>query len=78
MSKLKLEFFNLNKNIADTDDYLRSRAREFWDNGGVCCPTCGVEGYGELEIKQENRWKRRKELIVKLKEVFGEDWYKEE
>lgn len=78
MSKLKEELSNLTRNIYETDVYLGTLASKFWREGGVCCPTCGVEGYGELELKQERRWKRKKELENSLKKIFGEDWYKEE
>ena len=71
MSKLKEELANLNKNIIETDNYLGALAHEFWRNGGICCPTCGVEGYGELELKQERRWKRIEEVEAKLAKIFG-------
>ncbi|MNI77787.1 hypothetical protein D3C87_324660 [compost metagenome] len=66
MSNLKTELENLYKNIYITERYLGELSDTFWKNGGICCPCCGVEGYSELELKQERREKRVLEIKAKL------------
>jgi hypothetical protein len=39
---------------------------QFWKNGGVCCPTCGLPGYSDLEWAQERREAWLKILRAKL------------
>ncbi len=48
------------------DDELGDIAREFWANGGICCPGCGVPGYSERERRQERREQRITELKAKI------------
>jgi hypothetical protein len=41
--------------------------REFWLDGGVCCPCCGVPGYSEMMSAQERRERRILYIEKKLK-----------
>lgn len=70
-SGLKRELEGLKRNIARTDANMGELASDFWANGGVCCPSCGVPGYSELELKQERRERRVEEIIAKLKRDGG-------
>ncbi|MBN3839320.1 hypothetical protein [Burkholderia sp. Ac-20349] len=65
---LRHELEGLNRNIARTDATLARLASDFWANDGICCPSCGVQGYSELELKQERRERRRGEILAKLKQ----------
>lgn len=65
-SPLKVELANLKKNYDRDDDYLADTAANFWRNGGVCCPSCGVPGYSALVEKQERRLKRMEGIKKKL------------
>lgn len=65
-SPLVQELAGLTINIAETDAKLARLAKEFWANGGVCCPSCGVPGYSDLQLKQERRRERVKQVIAKL------------
>lgn len=67
MSKtLRAELDGLLKNIRRTDDLMAQQADEFWANDGVCCPSCGVPGYSDLQLKQERREKRVAEVRAKI------------
>ena len=66
MGKLKIELENLERNIRKTDDYMSQLNNEFWADGGICCPMCGMPLYRVLHNKQENRYKRRTEILKKL------------
>ncbi|PRF55377.1 hypothetical protein [Burkholderia multivorans] len=70
-SGLKKELEGLKRNIDKTDELMSQLASEFWMNGGVCCPGCGVPGYSELELKQERREQRMKEIVAKLRRDGG-------
>ncbi|AJX61008.1 hypothetical protein AQ938_06660 [Burkholderia pseudomallei] len=70
-SGLKQELDGLKRNIDRTDELMSQLASEFWMSGGVCCPGCGVPGYSELELKQERRERRVKEIVAKLKRDGG-------
>lgn len=65
-SPLKVELRNLRRNYHLTEDHLRKVSSEFWANGGVCCPNCGVPGYSALQDKQERREARIKQIEAKL------------
>jgi 50S ribosomal subunit-associated GTPase HflX len=65
-SPLKIELANLRAAMDRTDRLTEQLSAEFWANGGICCPTCGVPGYGELLQKQERRKKRAREIKEKL------------
>lgn len=65
-SPLKFELRNLERNILETDARMQEVEREFWANGGVCCPGCGVPGWHELTEKQERRRERVKQIHTKL------------
>ena len=65
-SGLKTELANLRKRISATEDYMGRLSNDFWANGGVCCPSCGVPGYSELSLKQERREERIKQILAKL------------
>ena len=67
-SSLKAELANLELNLATTYTFMSELAEEFWDNGGVCCPSCGVPGYSELLLKQE----RREARIAQIKKKLGD------
>lgn len=65
-SPLRTQLANLRSNYARDEEKLAQASRDFWSNGGVCCPTCGVRGYCELEMKQERRLKRMDQIKAKL------------
>ena len=64
MSILKTELDNLCKQYLRTEDRLQYMVNNLWS--GICCPSCGVPGYSDLEDKQERRLVRMKQLRVKL------------
>ena len=70
---LKKELECLLANISRTEDYMGELADEFWSNGGICCPSCGVRGYSELELKQERRYQRVNEIKQKIAKSQGDN-----
>jgi hypothetical protein len=44
-SPLRIELKNLERNLASTEEHLSEVSEEFWRDGGVCCPCCGVPGH---------------------------------
>lgn len=70
-SPLKTELANLRRNYDRDEDKLARASRDFWSSGGVCCPSCGVRGYGELQLKQERRLKRMDEIRAYLQRHGG-------
>ncbi|WP_144106797.1 hypothetical protein [Paraburkholderia sp. BCC1886] len=64
---LRTELAHLRRRIRKTGDYLSKLSSDFWRRGGICCPSCGVEGYSDLQMKQERREKRLLQLLDKLK-----------
>jgi 50S ribosomal subunit-associated GTPase HflX len=68
MGNLQIELANLQRNLDLTEAYMGEVAEEFWRNGGVCCPSCGVPGYSELVNKQI----RRMDRVVQIKKKLGE------
>ncbi|VBQ81368.1 hypothetical protein [Burkholderia pseudomallei] len=71
LSGLKRELEGLKRNIDRTDELMSQLESEFWAGGGVCCPGCGVPGYSELQLKQERREHREKQIVAKLKRDGG-------
>jgi len=66
MSPLKKELINLESRIEKDNDLLSEIERDFWENGGTCCPSCGVRGFSDLVNKQERREKRVAQIRKKL------------
>ncbi len=60
----ELEF--LERNIRTTNARLAEINKEFWANGGTCCPSCGSLEYRELVEKQDRRIARRHIVRNKL------------
>ncbi|EPS1221624.1 hypothetical protein ACVBR5_000850 [Burkholderia cenocepacia] len=71
-SGLKQELEGLKRNIDRTDELMSQLESDFWGSGGVCCPSCGVRGYSELQLKQERRERRVKEVVAKLRRDGGD------
>lgn len=69
---LRYELKGLKKNYRSTEEYLREVAREFWANGGICCPGCGVRGYSALQMKQDRRYDRIRQIEKKLESIDGQ------
>jgi hypothetical protein len=65
-SPLKIELANLRKRYAADEERLAILADDFWRNGGICCPGCGVPGYTDLQEKQERRLLRISGIEQKL------------
>ena len=65
-SPLKTELKNLKKKIAEDDLRLAQMSDDFWQNGGICCPSCGVPGFRDLCDKQDRRSLRVKGIEKKL------------
>jgi hypothetical protein len=63
---LKEEMAGLYRNIERTNKTLDVMAADFWREGGICCPSCGVRGYSDLLDKNERRWERIKQIETKL------------
>lgn len=72
LSPLKTELQNLERRFADTEYYMQELEREFWSNGGICCPSCGVPGFSDIEQKQERRMDRIEYLKAKISNSGGE------
>ena len=66
ISPLNQEIVGLKRNIASTEDWQANVANQFWANGGICCPCCGVPGYSEASSLNERRMLRLKQLEAKL------------
>jgi transposase len=66
MSLLREELANLKAKIQREDIRLGEIERQFWEDGGVCCPCCGVPGFSEAEKRQERRYLRIKQIEKKL------------
>lgn len=66
MSPLKIELANLRKRFAENEVRLQRASDDFWRNGGICCPGCGVPGFLDLQFKQERRLLRIDGLKRKL------------
>ncbi len=71
LSPLKIELANLRRVYASDEMRLSSMADDFWQNGGICCPGCGMPGYRDLEEKQERRLCRMSGIEQKLKNDAG-------
>jgi 4-hydroxy-3-methylbut-2-en-1-yl diphosphate synthase IspG/GcpE len=65
-SPLNTELENLYKSIEKTDVYLYDLEQRFWENGGICCPSCGSKEYRHLVEKQKRRRRRVEALKKKL------------
>ncbi len=70
-SPLKQEITNLRINIARDQERLDNAEMNFWENGGICCPFCGVPGYSELASLQDRRQLRIDQLLVKIEKDSG-------
>lgn len=66
-SPLKVELASLKRNLAYTEVSMEEIAKDFWRNGGVCCPSCGSSEFRKLELKQERRQQRIEQIKAKLK-----------
>jgi hypothetical protein len=53
--ELTREIVRLERKMAREEAHMNRITEEFWENGGVCCPGCGVPGYSELQRRQEHR-----------------------
>lgn len=67
LSPLKTEIENLRVKIRKDEARLAKAERKFWNEGGVCCPFCGVSGYSELSRLQDERQTRIDQLLAKIK-----------
>ena len=65
-SPLKFEVSALVAKIERVDNEMGDIENDFFADGGICCPSCGVPGYSEMSLKQERRVKRLKQLRDKL------------
>lgn len=68
---LESELDNLRRNYRRTSEHLARVSQNFFENGGICCPGCGVSGYRDLEEKNERRLKRIGEIEKKLAGLAG-------
>jgi hypothetical protein len=66
VSPLKTELENLKKRFAEDEVRLQKVSDDFWRNGGICCPGCGVRGFLDLQFKQERRLLRMDGIKKKL------------
>jgi len=66
LSPLKIELKNLRRSYAADDERMLEMSDNFWRNGGVCCPGCGVPGYNDLRDKQYRRLRRIEGIEKKL------------
>lgn len=71
MSVLRKEISRLNHVIERTEQEMINLEEDFWQNGGICCPGCGVPGFSEMEEKQERRKKQLRYLIKKYEKDSG-------
>lgn len=66
LSPLREELRNLQMKHALEAERLDEVQREFWANGGVCCPYCGIPGYSAAVDAQARREERIRQLEKKL------------
>ena len=66
MSPLRRELRNLKTKVQQEDFRLSQLEMEFWEMGGVCCPSCGIPGFSEARDAQERRLQRIHYLEKKL------------
>jgi len=66
-SPLRAELTALKAKVQRVDFRMADIEREFWLDGGVCCPCCGVPGYSEMMSAQERRERRILYIEKKLK-----------
>ncbi len=71
MGALLKEHRDLARALWETEKLLARKSRDFWENGGICCPDCGVPGYSELVRKQERRWRRSEQIRLRLTTIPG-------
>jgi hypothetical protein len=67
-SPLRAELADLKAKVRREDIRLGEIERQFWLDGGVCCPSCGVPGYSEAMSAQERRELRIQYLENKLRQ----------
>jgi hypothetical protein len=65
-SPLKAERADLVRKIAQVKDWQSRVSAEFFANGGVCCPGCGVPGYLDSQMANERRMLRLRQIDAKL------------
>jgi hypothetical protein len=66
---MERDIVRLERKIAREEDRMSEISDDFFKNGGVCCPSCGVPGYSDLQYKQERRERWLK--ILKAKRDSG-------
>jgi hypothetical protein len=67
-SPLRTELTNLKAKVLREDIRLGELNRQFWLDGGICCPCCGVPGYSEAMSAQERRELRIRYIEKKLQQ----------
>jgi DNA repair exonuclease SbcCD ATPase subunit len=65
-SPLEREIQSIERKILREELRMDRLSAQFWADGGVCCPSCGVPGYSELMFAQERREAWLKILREKL------------
>lgn len=53
--RLEREIVRIKCKIAVEDDRMSQISDQFFEDGGICCPACGVPGYSESMSAQERR-----------------------
>lgn len=59
------EIQRLRKRIFIEDMKMEKLTIEYFENDGICCPGCGLDGFSEMLQKQERRERWLRILIAK-------------
>lgn len=65
-SPLRVELTNLEHRVLQEDLRLYELEQQFWSDGGVCCPYCGIPGFSGAVDKQVRRKARITQIEHKL------------
>lgn len=68
VSPLKKECADIIMKLGRIRKRMEKDEKNFWANGGICCPFCGVYGHSERATQCDQLEKRLKELEQKLKQ----------
>lgn len=72
MSRPRDELKHLARRGERAQRWKSQAARSFWERGGICCPSCGVENYSGVMSKQSRRYERANYLIDKIRKDGGQ------